>query len=64
MARYMAFAGFILFCSFAIAPLANELTFDGLSNSNPAPSFDNGYVVGWDQTGMVFETSPKQLRWI
>ncbi len=46
-----AFIGLLLLAPFGAIAATNEVTFDGLGMSNPTPSFDNGYVVGWSQSG-------------
>jgi hypothetical protein len=49
MATMRIFAGFSLFfAALGAAQSPSEITFDGLRDSNPGPTFDHGYVVAWD----------------
>jgi hypothetical protein len=58
------FSALILCSALATTASAGEVTFGGLSRSNPAPTFDNGYVVGWDQAalGMMSLCAPDGYR--
>lgn len=43
--------GLLLLAAFGTAASPKQITLDDLGRSNPGPSFDNGYVVGWAQAG-------------
>lgn len=43
--------GLLVLAALGAATSSGQVTFDGLGRSNPGPSFDNGYIVGWAQTG-------------
>jgi hypothetical protein len=49
MATLRVFASFsLLFAALGAAQSPSEITFEGLGASNPAPTFDHGYVAAWD----------------
>jgi hypothetical protein len=49
MATMRVCGGFcLLFAALCAAQPPKEITFDGLRDSNPSPTFDHGYVFAWD----------------
>jgi hypothetical protein len=49
MATMRVCGGFcLLLAALCAAQSPREITFDGLGDSNPGPTFDHGYVVAWD----------------
>ena len=39
---------FVIFVGLGVSQAPTEINFDRLRDSNPAPSFDHGYVAAWD----------------
>ncbi len=57
MATMRVCAFCLLFAALCAAQSPSEITFGGLRDSNPGPTFDHGYVVAWDLVHVHSATS-------